>query len=234
MGGIHDGHRERLRKKLLRLEHDEILPHELLEVMLFYSIPRGDTNEIAHELINAFGSFNRVLDADWVELKKVRGIGEKTAQYIDFLGKCARCYTDHIEPGIKYKFGNKRTMAYIYTTFPDMNREQIYMLYLDGRKTIVRRELVFEGSFESVDVDMGTIAKRALRHGMVYCVCLHNHPSGIAKGSYADKEVTYVMQETMELLGMTLLDSIVATENEQYSILYDKSVAFNKKNDCNK
>ena len=89
---VHDGHRERLRKRFLKEGLDNFQPHEILELILFYSIPRRNTSELAHNLINHFGSFSAVLDAPVEALTQVNGISTQSAVLISMLSQVLRRY----------------------------------------------------------------------------------------------------------------------------------------------
>ena len=91
---MHQGHRERMRKKFLLNGFDNFEDHEILEFILFYAIPRKDTNEIAHLLIEKFGSLDAILDAPINLLKEVNGIGESAAIFIKMISSLARTYVE--------------------------------------------------------------------------------------------------------------------------------------------
>ena len=90
--GVHDGHRQRLLRRFIEDGLDGFEPHNKLELLLFYAIPRRDTNEIAHRLLKTFGSFSAVLDAPIEELEKIECIGPSSAAYLKLLGQTAQAY----------------------------------------------------------------------------------------------------------------------------------------------
>ena len=100
---LHGGHRERVRKRFISEDLDNFSPHNVLELLLFYAIPQKDTNEIAHRLLNTFGSLSGVFDAPIEELKNVNGIGENAAVFIKLLPSACRRYMDD-------KFGKAHTI----------------------------------------------------------------------------------------------------------------------------
>lgn len=218
---IHKGHRERLRKRILSAADNEVPEHELLEALLFYCIPRSNTNGVAHRLIKTFGSLSRVLSAEPAELIAVRGIGTAAAEYLAIVGKCVRL-SQKIEPcDVVYSFGTNRTYDYLHELFNGIEGERFYMLYLDGRHVVRRVELIFEGSLENVEVEVGSIVKRALLQENKYCVCVHNHPSGQLRASHADKETVRKLELALTLVGLELCDSVIVTQEGQYSMKSD-------------
>lgn len=206
------------------MRDEDILPHEMLEAMLFYGKPRVNTNPLAHKLIDTFGSVGKVLNADLDELKLVRGVGDKTAEYLVLLGKFYRMCTTERQRSIIYRFGDEATMDYLHSMFDDTNKEKVYILCLDGYYRVRKASLVLDGSFESVEFEVGMIAETAYANSSKYIVCVHNHPSGIAKASQADRDATAALGAAMRFLGMRLYDSVIVTDNEIHSMINNKSV----------
>jgi DNA repair protein RadC len=223
---LHKDHRKRFRERILNTRDDDLVDYELLEAVLFYAIPRKNTNPVAHRLIKAFKSINGVLNANKRELKKVKGVGDATAEMLIIMGKLARQYPDDRQKLIRYRFGSEETNEYLRSIFEDIEYERVYMVYLDGNKQIIKKKLLFEGSMENVSVDLATLAKMSLDDEFKYSVCVHNHPSGIAKASYADRKTTELIDKMFEMLGMKFYDSVIVTENACYSIKNKETTEF--------
>lgn len=221
---MNEGHRERLRRRIIQTEDNYVLDHEMLEALLFYAIPMKDTNPIAHRIINTFGSVSEAMQADMDELLKVKGVGKKTAQYLSILGKFARVYSRVCHQKIKYDLTSPQLHKYFKGIFRDVNNEQVHMLYLDHHNYILKRHFMFEGTFESVDLDLRTAIRQAVLCEAERVVCIHNHPSGIARGSAADKMSTVKMQESFAKVGIEFCDSLVYTEKEIFGIISRKSI----------
>ncbi|MDO5398443.1 MAG: JAB domain-containing protein [bacterium] len=221
---VHEGHRQRMREKIMKTPDAVLLEHELLETLLFYVIPRGDTNPLAHNIIDTFGSVSAALESSTEDLKKVRGVGDKTAEYLNLLGKFGRVYSHICHQKTEYNLDSRVTQEYLKKLFNNIEKEQVYILCLDFRNNIVKRLLLFEGTFDSVDVDLRDTLKNALSSDAKTVVCVHNHPSGIARPSYADKLSTAKMQEAFELVGIEFKDSIIVTDTQIYGIISKKMV----------
>lgn len=226
---IHEGHRKRMREKIMQTPDAVLLDHELLETMLFYVIPMKDTNPLAHNIINTFGSVSAALESSVEDLMKVRGVGHKVAEYLNILGKFGRAYSHICHQKIEYDLESKATQKYLRNLFNDINREQAYILCLDFRDNIVKRLLLFEGTFENVDMDLRDLLKNSLSSDAKTVVCVHNHPSGIAKPSYADKISTDNMKKAFELVGIEFKDSLIVTQDQIYGIISKKTVDFEDK-----
>ena len=144
----HDGHRERLKKRFLS-SPDSFEDHELLELILFYSIPRKDTNEIAHDLLNHFGSLKGVFDADFSELIKIKGIKENSATLIKLIPQISRAYLlDKVSDDNLYdradKIGEYLTSLYVGETV-----ETVYILLLDNSYHLLNTVKLIEGNVNS-------------------------------------------------------------------------------------
>ncbi len=224
-GGVHAGHRERLRGKLLKTKDKDMLPHEILEAILFYVIPMKNTNPVAHSLLDTFGSIDSILNADVNELMTVGGIGKSTAEYLSLLGSFMNVRELSVNVDIRYEFGSEKTTQYLHRLFTDMNREMVFMIGLDAYDYIKNKNAVLKGGFENVEIDVGEIAKSAINANCKKYICVHNHPSGIAKDSEADREATFALRAALTLLDIKLVDSIIVTENEIYSIISKQSAS---------
>ena len=223
-GSIHSGHRGRLRDRLLRMNDNDIMPHEMLEAILFYARPRVNTNPIAHELINTFGSIEGVFNANVEELMIADGVGRSTAEYLKLIGKMMNICNAKKAVNVKYEFGSAETTQYLRNLFPDMKREVAYVIGLDKHNYIKNKSIVLKGGFEDVEIDVGEIAKYAMNTSCINLVCVHNHPSGIAKASESDREATEALRAAFKFLKMNLYDSVVVTDNEVYSIMKNEKI----------
>ena len=215
---LHEGHRERLKKKLFSANEQDIVPHELLEALLFYTTPRKDMNPLAHRLLDTFGSVGNLLQSSQNEIMKVKGAGKHTAEFLALLGMLARhCRTTN-ESVVFFDLESKNTRHYLKNLFYDMEREQVYMLFLDPRDIIVKKMLMFEGTFESVCIDMAELLRAALLCRANSVVCVHNHPSGIAAASAADRTATRMMSNSFKMVGIKLKEHVIVTDKELFGI----------------
>ena len=221
---IHKDHRSRMRRQIMKTEDTSLLEHELLETLLFYVIPRKDTNPLAHRIINTFGSVSAAMESGIADLMKVRGVGERTAEYLCILGKFGRAYSHICHQPTEYNLELPVTRRYLKNLFHDSENEQVYILCIDSRKRIVKRMLLFEGTFESVDMDLKDMIRNTLLCDAVGVVCVHNHPSGNAKASYADKISVKKMETAFETVGIEFIDSIISAGGKIYSMAEDRTI----------
>lgn len=214
-----EGHRDRLRQRFLRHGLESFDDHNILELLLFYAIPRQDTNALAHRLIRHFGSLAAVFEAPPEELKAVPGIGDSAAALIHLVPAAARRYLmAKNEPGIILAT-SEAVGRYFLPRFLDCRGEAVYMASLDAKlKVIDCRCLGGSGSTVSVRFDVRTVVQTALLHNASAVVLAHNHTSGIALPSSEDETATLQVQEALALVGITLVDHIVVAGDDFVSM----------------
>ena len=223
----HDGHRARMRKRYLDTGFDSFEDHEILEMLLYNCYTRRNTNDIAHKLLNSFGSISAVLDAPIDRIVEA-GVSENVAIFLHMLPDVCRVYFDdrnnsedkiiHVENFGKY-FVNK----YIGRT-----DETVYLLLLDSKNKEIFCGVVAEGSITSSDISVRKIVDLSLRYNARYAVIAHNHPSGIALPSQEDVYVTRMIHSTLAAVGVTLVDHIIVAD-DLHNSLRDIILNFDKK-----
>lgn len=215
---MHSGHRERLKKKFVKYGADSLETHELLELLLFYGIPRKDTNELAHLLINSFGSLPQVLDAPMSSLLKINGVGESTAILLRLVSKLSRVYIEK-----NYKIDNKRLTKsqvekIILNKFIGRIKEHVVLALFDAKRNLVFCDVIAQGSFGSTGIHIREIIELALKFNATKAIIAHNHPSGIALPSREDIETTIELKNALKLIEVRLIDHIIVADNDYVSI----------------
>ena len=156
------GHRERLRKKFMTAGIDSLLDHEVLELLLTYSIPRKDTKPIAWKLLENFGSLSNVLDATPTELKNIKGIGEQTAALIPFVRALLKRYTFNEMQSRPSGMTPEAIMNYCRASLSDKKEEFLQILFLSTRHTIIGSKIVSTGHRDKIEVSPRDIIGDAL------------------------------------------------------------------------
>lgn len=189
----------------------------MLEYILFHFIPRRNTNEIAHALIEEFGSFADVLNADPDRLKEVSGMTRNAAVFLSALPDIMRRYT---ESAVKVHAGlSSRKQV------RDMLRREMFgkavecagVAALDSRDGLIRFRVISEGAGDSVGVSVRKVADFAIRTGAVSVVLAHNHPSGDPRPSQQDYDLTQEIGGVLSGLGVVLADHLIFTDNDSFS-----------------
>ena len=215
---VHSGHRQRLKERFLREGLDQFEEHQVLELLLFYCIPRKDTNPIAHALISRFGSLAGVLDAPVEELQKVPEIGENAALFLSLLSPVCRYYMVNHAQQNKILPRIQDCWDYMIPLFHGRRNEIVYLLCLDAKcKMICCRELG-EGRVNSASVPIRKIVECALTANASTVVLAHNHPSGLAIPSQEDIQATYRVASALEAVDIILEDHIVVADDDFVSL----------------
>ncbi len=214
---MHEGHRKRLKERFLREGIDNFEPHQILELILFYSIPRKDTNEIAHELLKKYGSLSKVLEADVNDLEKTPGIGENSAFILSLIPSLSRRY-------FKDKWGSKPFIdssetagKYAVSLFAGRMYEAFYVICLDAQNRVNFPELIQEGTINESPVYPRLVVETVLRHQANSVILAHNHPGGSLKPSKADIEVTEIIRTALEAISIRVVDHIIVAGDKYIS-----------------
>ena len=218
MSSIHDGHRQRLRERFMKYGMESFTDIEALEILLFYAVPRRDTNALAHALLEHFGSYRAVIEADIGSLEKVPGIGENAAALIKLVAAHGTRYQVALRSAIKRIGSTEDAGAYLQPFFAYAKRELVYLMCLDARQTIIRCHLLAEGASGVVNMTPRDVAELALSDKAVSVILAHNHPSGVALPSDSDICTTKRMHEALGLVGVRLHDHIIFADEDFVSI----------------
>ena len=213
--GVHDGHRERMRQRFFRSGLDSFNEIEALEMLLFYAVPRRDTNVLAHELLARFGSLDEVFAATEQELSEVPGVGSTAAALIMLVPQLTRLS--------EVKRAERRTSVntlrdvvdYLLPRFRYERDECVIVLCLNGQRQIVHTELMARGAVDAVPFDVRRIVEVALKRKAVYVVLAHNHPAGPADPSEEDDAATLQISRALSAVNITLFDHII-TAGDSY------------------
>lgn len=222
---IHDGHRQRLKNRFLEegLEHFD--DHQVLELMLFYCIPRQDTNPIAHALLDHFGSLSRVMEATPSELKKVAGMGEASATFLSLLNAFCRYYQISRTSSVDILNTLDECGRYLMPFLYGRRNETVYLLCLDAKCKVLCCKEVGEGSVNSAAVPIRRIVEMALSANATTAILAHNHPSGLAFPSTEDQLTTRQLATALSAVDIVLADHMIMADDEYVSLrqsgLYD-------------
>ncbi|MDD4493423.1 MAG: DNA repair protein RadC [Eubacteriales bacterium] len=212
--GLHTGHRNRIKNRYRLNGLDSFEDHEVLELLLFYSIPMKDTNHLAHKMLSEYGSLASLFEADPVDIQKKCGVTENTALLVSLIPSLARRYFNR-------KWGTKPVLdssykagKYSTTLFTGRVYEAFYAICLDSQNRVNYPVLVHKGTLNEAPVYPRLIVEAALRHQANSVILAHNHPGGSMQPSTADVDVTRKIKAALEVISVKVNDHIiVAGEN---------------------
>lgn len=221
--GVHDGHRERLRARFAEHGLESFNELNALELLLCYAIPRRDTNEIAHRLLDAFGSLSGVFQASMQELTSIPGIGENAATLILMVPQIVK--KSHVSKAKETKIIRNSTDAgnYLLPYFLDEPDEIVMMLCLDNKRAVICCREMGRGVVNCVDANIRRMVETALKVKTTTVIVAHNHPNGVALPSREDDNFTRTLYRSLGLLGITLEDHIIVA-NDEFVSLADSGV----------
>ncbi|MDR0898000.1 MAG: DNA repair protein RadC [Oscillospiraceae bacterium] len=214
----HEGHRARMRARYKAGGLTGFAPHEALELLLFYAIPRRNVNPLAHKLIAEFGSLRGVFAAPLERLRKIPGLGEGAALLLT-LPQALGAFIDAEDPP-RRPLMSSRLDAQRYCTrlFATAREEVLYVICLDGQGRVLKAVPAIQGTIDEISIYPRTIVSAALNNDAQSVVLSHNHPSGVAEPSRADLQTTDLLEKALMMVGIRLLDHIIYAEGVCTSI----------------
>lgn len=218
---IHDGHRLRMKRRFRTEGLDNFNEVNALELLLFYCVPRQDTNPLAHKLLDHFGSFDRVLDATPAELEKISGVGENISTFLYLIKESWRFYhISQTHPNQNRILSTTEACGdFLMPRFMGRRDEIVYIMCLDAKCKLLCCKEVGEGSVNSASVPIRKIVEIALGANATTVVLAHNHPSGIAVPSGEDVLTTRRLDQALRSVDIGLADHIIYAEDDYVSMV---------------
>lgn len=214
----HAGHRNRVRERFRTEGLEGFAPHEVLELLLFYGRARGDTNGLAHDLLDAFGSLKGVLEATPEQLMAVNGVGEETATLIGMMVPMFRRYQECAAAEKTYIRTREEAVDFCKSLLAGYRNERFYVACLSGKNALLGRRMIAEGTMSEVGAYPRKVVETALNYNAAGVILFHNHPGGTEKPSREDVQVIRQIQSVLKGLGIVLLDHIVVAGERAYSM----------------
>jgi len=211
-----------MRERYMRHGLENFTDHEVLELLLYYSVARKDTNELAHRLLNDFGSLDVLFEADPLDIKRVSGASDQTAVLISMIPHISGRY-------LNAKFSEKTALdssdkigGFCISLFAGKTYECFYCICLDNRRKLIAAAKISEGTVNETNVYPRRAAKEALKYNAVGVALAHNHPSGGVEPSEDDHAATVMIVSALRPLGIDVLDHIVVGGGRYYSFAEHK------------
>jgi len=212
------GHRERLRARFRNAGAAALSDYELMELVLFRALPRGDVKPLAKTLIATFGSFAEAVHAPETRLRGIKGIGESVITELQLMGAAAsRIAKGELKPRTRLSSWTG-VIDYCRTSMGFAEREQFRILFLDKRNALIADEVQQTGTVDHTPVYPREVVKRALELSATAVILVHNHPSGDPTPSAADVQMTKLIVDIAGPLGIAVHDHIIVGKNGHASL----------------
>lgn len=225
---MHNGHRKRLKERFLQEGLDHFDEKHALELLLFYCMPRVDTNPIAYRLLEHFKSFDAVLDASPKELMEVEGVGENIAVFLSLLKSAWRYYEVSGSQNQKALTTVDECGAYMRPYFVNRTVETVYLLCLDAKCKALCCKMIGEGSVNSANISVRKIVETAINANATTVILAHNHPSGLAVPSGEDVQTTQRLAKALDAVEIILADHLVFADDDFVSIVQSGGYSIRK------
>lgn len=214
----HSGHRDRMWNKFSGFDIDVFDEHEKLEILLFLMLPRVNTNEIAHRLIDEFGSLKNVLFAPREELQRVEGIGKSSALQLNFIGAIAN-YVNRKQTAPMVNFSSsKKVIEYCINHFMNRNSENLTLLLLDDKYALLHVHKMSSNLPNHIIVDYREVFAQIMKYDCRKVVIAHNHTIGSADPSDDDLRLTREIGDILRIINVGLVDHIIVHNGEAVSM----------------
>ncbi len=215
---IHKDHRKRVRNRFLQTKFEGFAEHEILEFLLFFSIPRCDTNPLAHRLLDKYNTLANVLDADPASLAQVPGMGENSAVLLSMIPSLCQAYeTSKRVKGCLLE-DSTTSGQYAVSMFKDAIVEKFGLICLDSHRRVHWSGIIATGTIDRIDAYPRLVVNEILRHNANTVIFAHNHPHGSLVPSESDKYATRMLIETLRTMDIKVLDHIIVSNERYYSM----------------
>ncbi len=213
------GHRQRVKDRFLQEGLENFHEIHVLELLLFYCIPRVDTKPLARKLIDHFGSLAQVLEASPAELERMEGVGRNVATFLSLTNQVGRYYQTNRASNITILDTSSKYGAYLVSRFQGLRNEVVYLLCLDARCRVISCNRISEGSVNATSVSPRRVLETALSVNASSVILAHNHTSGVVIPSQEDIATTALIDKALRAVDIPLVDHVVVAGNDFLSLV---------------
>ena len=218
---IHTDHRSRMRARIAANGILSLADHEILVYLLYPFVPRKGTNPIPHALMDKFGSFSAVLDADPAALATIPNMTKGAALFLSSLSDVARKFCSDAGAERPRVDTYERATGYLVKLMKNLGEERIYALFVDNSGRLKEKCELGSGTADECRIRVNELVMLCQNFQTKYVYLAHNHPAGVAKPSFSDVEFTKWAIAALEVLGVRLVDHIIVAGDKTYSFKQD-------------
>ena len=222
---VHKGHRQRMKKKYIENGLELFENHEVLELLLYYCYPMVDTNEIAHKMLNEYGTLSNLFDSSPQEIARRCKVTENVAVLVSLIPSLSKRYMSDKWDKKVVLDSSAKAAEFAISLFVGKNYECFYIVCLDNQRKFLYAPLVSEGTINETPIYLRIIVELCLKFQASSIFLAHNHPSGSLEPSTSDKEATKKIYTALELIGIEVIDHIIVAGEDYYSFA-ENSVIF--------
>lgn len=216
---IHKNHRQKVKERFFECGFTGMPDHNILEAILFLGIPQKDTNPIAHELINTFGSFSGVLEAKKSDLLKIKGMTESAAFAIMSYLPVNRRYIESLQKKKPVFESNDEMVSFLRPLFLEKSTiERVFVLCFDTKNRMIACRNICDGDISSALFDVRELTRIVLEVNAQKIIIAHSHPHGVALPSREDISTTKLIYEMMKFIKVHLEDHLIVTDTGYMSM----------------
>lgn len=215
---IHKNHRERMRKRFAEHGFDGFAEHEVLEMLLYYAIPRRDTNPLAHAILNEYKSIANVFEADVSELAKLPGLSENSATLLAMVPHLARIYEKSKCDRDTCLSDTDAIGRYAVSLLKGKTNEEFALICLDANRRVHWSGIIAKGTIDKIEAYPRLVVAEVIKHHAKHVIFAHNHPGGTLIPSAADKHATLRLAELLNGIDVTTIDHIIVSGSRFYSM----------------
>ncbi len=217
-GGIHSGHRQRAKAEFLERGLNGLPDHKVLELLLFYAIPQGDVNPLAHRLVDHFGSLSGVFHATYEQLLEVKGIGPNAAVLLQLIPAASARYLRQNASFDGQIVDMWQLKELLEPYFFGQRDELAYLVAMDGKSKLLSTKKLGQGVVDAVHIATRKVLEAALACNASRVVLAHNHVSGVAMPSQADVDTTLRLKRVLAEADITLIDHLIFAGGDMVSM----------------
>ena len=215
---LHEGHRERVKARFLELGAAGFDRHQLVELLLFFGIPRRDTNELAHRLVNTYGTLSALFSASYEELIAIEGMTANAATLIRLCGGLTEeCQREQFAAD-RVLNSTEKIANFLLPRFVGAQTERVMLVCLDNTGRVLGDGVLSEGTVAASEINVRQALQLALRCNATLAVMAHNHPGGTAAPSREDLDATAAMAKALAVADVKLVDHLIIAGNSYLSM----------------
>jgi DNA repair protein RadC len=225
MNELLEGHRARLKTRLIQSNLGSVADYETLELILCLAVPRKDMKPLAKVLINKFSSLGKVLNADPSLLMQVSGVGPSVISTFRLFREVIASVTKEQITNDNIFSSWDKMIEYVRSTMGYNSTEQLRVLFLNNKNILLADELQDYGTISSISIYPREIVKKAIYHSASAIILIHNHPSGSTKPSKSDLELTEITVRALSAIDVKLLDHVIVSSSNHYSFKANRLIS---------